>query len=173
MDDAHPVLHIHAQIKEIGMERKCEYIPVTKNERGVSKGGRYFPITRRIQEILLEMKSMQQTAGVSSEYVFCHLDGTFIDPKSYERYVHKIFDAVGISNKTSYVFRRGLNQLLDERGVSPTNRAKLLGHTVNTNITCYTFASRDTVEIGRNALEMPIDDESGTKLNHAQPFMTL
>lgn len=148
-----PTLHIHAQIKEVGMDRKAEYIPITKNERGVSKGGRYFPLTKKMQEILSEMKTMQENAGIHSEFIFCHRDGTFIDPKSYSRYVHKVFTALGIENKTTYVFRRGLNQLLDEKGVTPTNRAKLLGHTVQTNITCYTFASRDAVEIGRNALE--------------------
>ena len=106
-----------------------------------------------MQEILSEMKTMQENAGIHSEFIFCHRDGTFIDPKSYSRYVHKVFTALGIENKTTYVFRRGLNQLLDEKGVTPTNRAKLLGHTVQTNITCYTFASREAVEIGRNALE--------------------
>lgn len=150
---ASPALHIHAQIKENGSDSRYEYVPVTKNEKGISRGGRYFPITAPIKAILDEMKQMQKASGVESEYIFCHKDGHFVNPEAYAEYVHSVFQAVGIKGKTSYVFRRGVNQLLDECGVSPTNRAKLLGHTVQTNLSCYTFANRDVVEIGRKALE--------------------
>jgi integrase len=109
-----------------------------------------------MMDILTEVKLMQESKGVNTEYVFAHLDGSFILPEAYAEYVHSVFQRVGIQGKTSYVFRRGVNQLLDERGVSPTNRAKLLGHTVQTNLTCYTFGSRDIVEIGRQALEANI-----------------
>lgn len=149
-----PSLHIHAQIKENGSAKnRYEYVPVTKNEKGISRGGRYFPLTQKMRDILMEVKAMQESKGVNTEYVFAHLDGSFILPEAYAEYVHSVFQRVGIQGKTSYVFRRGVNQLLDERGVSPTNRAKLLGHTVQTNLTCYTFGSRDIVEIGRQALE--------------------
>lgn len=153
-DDDKPILHIHAQLIETSTTRQsCDYIPVTKNEKGISKGGRYFPITRKIAGILHEVKAMQESKGVVSEYVFCHLDGSFINPKSYETYVHNLFRHLGFHGKTSYVFRRGVNQRLDELGISTSNRASLLGHTVQTNLSCYTFANRNVVEIGRKALE--------------------
>lgn len=110
-------------------------------------------IHAQIKAILDEMKQMQKASGVESEYIFCHKDGHFVNPEAYAEFIHSVFQAAGIKGKTSYVFRRGVNQLLDERGVSPTNRAKLLGHTVQTNLSCYTFANRDVVEIGRKALE--------------------
>ena len=48
-----PSLHIHAQIKENGSEKKrYEYVPVTKNEKGISRGGRYFPLTQKMMDIL-------------------------------------------------------------------------------------------------------------------------
>lgn len=151
--DGKPMLHIHAQIKEIGMKRKYEYVPITKDEKGVSRGGRYFPLTTNALAILDEMRHMQEQYNMDDGFIFCHRDGSFIPPDSYAIYVKSVFNSVGIKGKSSYVFRRGVNQLLDSRGVSPTNRAKLLGHTVQTNISYYTFASRDVIEEGRKALE--------------------
>ena len=46
-------------IKEIGMKRKYEYVPITKDEKGVSRGGRYFPLTVNALAILDEMRRMQ------------------------------------------------------------------------------------------------------------------
>lgn len=147
------VLHIHSQIIESGMNRKYAYVPLLKNEKGVARGGRYFPITANMQEIFTEMADMQEKCHVKSDYVFCHRDGSMIVPKAYEIYLNKIFKALGIEHKTSYVFRRGINQQLDNHGISPADRAKLLGHTVQTNLSCYTFGNDNVVELGRKALE--------------------
>ena len=149
------VLHIHSQIIERGMNRKYDYVPLLKNEKGVAHGGRYFPITANMQAIFIEMADMQKKNSIKSEYVFCHRDGTMIPPNAYEEYLHSVFHSVGIYSKTSYVFRRGINQKLDNGGVAPADRAKLLGHTVHTNLTCYTFENDNVVEIGRIALEKP------------------
>ncbi len=69
-------IHIHAQqlmYKENG--RNYYYVDWTKDEKGFSQGGRRFPITIEIKNLLSEIKSVQDSLGIESEYVFCNREG--------------------------------------------------------------------------------------------------
>ena len=69
-------IHIHAQqlmYKENG--RNYYYVDWTKDEKGFSQGGRRFPITIEIRNLLSEIKSVQDSLGIESEYVFCNREG--------------------------------------------------------------------------------------------------
>ena len=125
-------LHIHSEIDSNG-----SYQDYTKNERGESKGGRYFPLTPKAKAILAEIRTRQEKVGVISDFIFCYKDGRFILPTSYEEYLHNVFDKVGLA-KTSYTFRRTVNNRLEEEGFTPSERALLLGHSPETNVKHYT-----------------------------------
>ena len=77
-------IHIHAQqlmYKENG--RNYYYVDWTKDEKGFSQGGRRFPITIEIRNLLSEIKSVQDSLGIKSEYVFCNREGRWIYTKAY------------------------------------------------------------------------------------------
>lgn len=155
-------LHIHAEIDSEGTYQKY-----TKNEKGESKGGRLIPLTPNAQEILAELRKRQERAGISSEFLFCQKDGRYVVPGSYEEYVRNAFDKAGVSGKSSYAFRRTVNNRLEEAGFIPSERAYLLGHTPETNLKHYTnprknatlskfresFCQENTKRIPKNVIE--------------------
>ncbi len=73
-------IHIHAQ--QLSNKRKggkeYYYADWTKDEKGVSRGGRKFPLTKNIKNILSELKSIQEGKGIHYEFVFCNTDGEWI-----------------------------------------------------------------------------------------------
>ena len=65
---------------------------------------------------------------------------SFSDPTDEiqrDPYLHNVFDKVGLA-KTSYTFRRTVNNRLEEEGFTPSERALLLGHSSETNVKHYT-----------------------------------
>ena len=126
-------LHIHAMI-----DADDDYQQFTKNEKGESRGGRLFPLTPKMKDLLDELQARKEKCGIESEYLFCYADGRCVLPTSYEEYVHNVFHRVGIRGKTSYAFRRTVNSRLEEAGFTPSERAYLLGHTPDTNVKHYT-----------------------------------
>jgi len=126
-------LHIHAMI-----DGDDDYQKFTKNEKGESRGGRLFPLTPEALDLLEQLQMRKEKAGVTSEYLFCHEDGRFILPDSYSKYIRDVFNRVGLTDKSSYAFRRTVNNRMEEAGFTPSERALLLGHTPDTNIKYYT-----------------------------------
>ena len=55
-------IHIHAQqlSKKAEGGKEYYYAPWTKNEKGVSSGGRYFPLTNSLRALLTELKLLQK-----------------------------------------------------------------------------------------------------------------
>ena len=155
-------LHIHAEINSEGVYQKY-----TKNEKGESKGGRLIPLTPKAQKILAELKERLIRAEIQSEFLFCHEDGRLVIPSSYEEYIRNAFDKAGVRGKTSYAFRRTVNNRLEEAGFIPSERAYLLGHTPETNLKHYTnprknatlskfresFCRENTKRIPKNVIE--------------------
>ena len=134
------LLHIHGQV-----DSSKSYKPTTKNERGVSKGGRYFPLTPKARQILDELRQRQKQCEINSEYLFCIPNGEHMVPEAYERFVKNVFAAAGVIGKTSYTFRRTVNNRMEEAGFTPSERAFLLGHTPETNIRFYTNPRKNAV----------------------------
>ena len=147
--DVYPTyIHIHAQqlcTREDG-KRDYHFVPWTKNEkRKLIKTGRIFPMTDAIKNILDRLKAKQDELGIKSEYIFCNEDGSWIKSSNYERNVFKIFSKLGFKAHNNDMLRRSLNSnVFIPLGIPLTERARLLGHSVETNLRFYSYAGKDT-----------------------------
>lgn len=143
------VIHIHSQ--QLSKKRKKKggkiyyYAPWTKNEKGVSKGGRKFPLTQNIKDILEELKALQEKMGIHSEYVFCHPDGEWIKTDAYITCLRRLMTSLKFNVTNNHSFRKSLNcnVFISKLQMPVTQRAKLLGHSVATNEKYYSFTSKD------------------------------
>lgn len=141
------VVHIHSQ--QLSNKRsggkEYYYAPWTKNEKGVSKGGRKFPMTNTIRTILNELKAVQESMGICSEYVFCHPDGEWIKTDAYETCLRRLMEHLNFTVTNNHAFRKSLNSnvFIGKLHMPVTQRAKLLGHSVATNEKYYSFCSKD------------------------------
>lgn len=153
-------IHIHAQQLKKGNTMEFEYVPWTKNERRIPKGGRYFPMTEKIRALLKELREAQERAGINSEWVFANPDGSWVLADTcYEKFLYRICKSLGYSITNNHAIRMYFNSyVLIPKGIDVTNRAKLLGHSVEVNLKNYSFADYDYCEIAQRAL----DDEEGT-----------
>lgn len=141
-------LHIHSQ--QLNNKRRggkeYYYAPWTKNEKGVSNGGRKFPLTKAIKDILDELKSLQEEMGISSEFIFCHTDGEWIKTDAYETCLRRMMKSLKLKVTHNHAFRKSLNcnVFIGKMQMPVTQRAKLLGHSVATNEKHYSFSSKDS-----------------------------
>lgn len=140
-------LHIHSQ--QLNNKRKggkvYYYAPWTKDERGVSQGGRHFPLTDAIKDILDELKALQEENGIESEYIFCHRNGEWIKTDAYETCLRRLMKSLKLNVTNNHTFRKTLNcnVFIDKMHLSVAKRAMLLGHSIATNEKYYSFPSKD------------------------------
>lgn len=142
-------IHIHAQqLKEKGEHGSIYYYaPYTKNEKGVSQDGRKFPLTEPVKTLLEEVKTVQQEKGIRSDYIFCHEDGDWIKTDAYETCLRRLCQSLGMTVTNNHAFRMSLNSnVLIPAGLPVTERARLLGHSVETNLKYYSFAGKDNLQ---------------------------
>lgn len=66
-----------------------ETVDCTKNEKGVSRGGRRIPITEDMQILLDDIKKHQSSIGLQTDWVFCDDDGSPITKTSYELFLRR------------------------------------------------------------------------------------
>lgn len=141
-------LHIHSQQlnNKVQGGKTYYYVPWTKNEKGESKGGRMFPLTDAIKDILDELKSLQEEMGISSEYIFCHPDGEWIKTDAYETCLRRLMKSLKLKVTHNHAFRKTLNSnvFIKKLKLPVTQRAELLGHSVATNEKHYSFTDTDT-----------------------------
>ena len=148
-------IHIHGQqlMHKINGHNDYYYVPYTKNERGMSDDGRYFPLTDEIRDMLLEIRGWQDKLGISPEFIFSHDNGEWIKTTAYESYLRRICRKCKLRLTNNHAFRMSLNSnVLIQNGVAVTDRAKLLGHSVTTNLNCYSYAQKDVVDRMRDLL---------------------
>ncbi|WP_033154464.1 tyrosine-type recombinase/integrase [Pseudobutyrivibrio ruminis] len=150
------MIHIHSQQlsnRETG-NRIVYYVPWTKDEKGISQGGRYYPITDKIAKILLNLKTLQEEKHIASEYVFCDVNGDWITVGAYQTCLRRLMRSMGFSITRNHAFRMSLNSNeFIPKGIPVTDRARLLGHSVETNLRHYSYA------------RINVDDEIRTLLN--------
>lgn len=142
-------IHIHAQ--QLYEKRKggknYYYAGWTKDEKGTSQGGRYFPITDTIRNILDENRETKERLGIHSEYVFCHPDGDWVKTDAYETFLRRMMRSLGISITNNHAFRMSLNSnVFIPAGIPVTERARLLGHSPKTNLQYYSYAGKDSLD---------------------------
>ncbi len=143
-------IHIHAQ--QLTHDRKggkeyylAEY---SKDECGESRGGRRFPLSKEIRDLLDEIRALQAQKGIKSDHIFCKEDGEWIKKDAYISCLHRLLASMGYDITNSHAFRMSLNSnALDAKlHLSPAKRAELLGHSVETNLKYYTYASKGDMD---------------------------
>lgn len=140
---------ITIQRQQIEIRQKGQmftYKENTKNEKGVSRGGRQIVLTPENKELLLDLKEKQIKLGLYSDFVFMRTNNTPINKKGYFDCLNALCKKLSIQSKGSYAFRRGYNLYLEKNGVLPSTRAKLLGHSPETNLKNYTVASVEYIK---------------------------
>ena len=161
-------IHIHAQIlTEDEKESNYYYAGWTKNEKGHSRGGRRFPITNNIREIIEEITNQVTKHNVKSDYLFARKNGTFMTPQTYKEVLRKITKEVGTAKTNNHAFRIALNSyVLIPRGITAPERARLLGHSVEVNLKHYTYALANANDEIREILNGT--ETSGHPINTSQ-----
>ena len=96
------------------------------------------------------MKGKQKELGIKSEYVFCHENGEWIKTAAYHSCLRAMCRKVfGKDCKVTnnHAFRMSLNSnILIPKGIPVAERARLLGHSVETNLRRYSFARKNTTK---------------------------
>lgn len=142
-DISEEAIHIHSQQNdEMRNGKKVFYYnPSTKNEKGISRDGRYFPMTDEIRKILSALKAKQTALGIKSDWVFCRRNGEWTTTVAYYESLYFLSTKLNLSLSNNHAFRMALNSyVFIPAGLSAPERAKLLGHSVQTNLNYYTFA---------------------------------
>lgn len=145
-DISENAIHIHSQQNDENRDGKKIYYynPSTKNEKRASRGGRYFPITEEIRRILESLKAKQDKLGIKSEWVFCKYNGEWITTVGYYESLYKLSNKLNLSLSNNHAFRMALNSyVFIPAGLPASERAKLLGHSIQTNLNHYSFARAD------------------------------
>ena len=143
-------IHIHSQ--QLSNKRKggkeYYYADWTKDEKGESEGGRRFPLTKAINDLLNELKSVQSSKGIYSEFIFCHENGEWIKTDAYITCLRRMLTSLGFEITNNHAFRMSLNSniLAGKLNLKEADRAELLGHSAETNIKYYTYASKDDMD---------------------------
>ena len=133
-------VHVHRQQirdKSRGKQIFCD-VEYTKDERRHNHGGRYIPRTKEVNEVLELAKKL---AG-GSKYVFHDKSGNAIAKDSYEQNLRRACDRLGIDTSNNHAFRIAFNSKLIKKGLSPADRALILGHAVQTNEHHYSISDR-------------------------------
>lgn len=142
-------IHIHRQqrvTRRKGQGRIFDELPFTKNERRHPNGGRYFPITVEIQKILDEIKEKQKNLCIRSDFIFCNADGTWMDKDIYSQRLRRLCRRCGLNITNNHAFRMSLNSnVFIPLGIPVTQRAYLLGHSVETNERHYSYMRTESL----------------------------
>lgn len=169
-------IHIHSQQNnKIKAGKKVYYYnPTTKNEKGISKDGRYIPLTQNIRKILMQLKTKQTALGINSVWVFAKENGDWITTASYSKALYLLCKGdssrgtTGLNLKLSnnHAFRMALNSyVFIPMGLDVTERAMLLGHSVQTNLQFYSFSKSDEYLEDISAIWNKFNESNGLSIS--------
>ena len=145
-------IHIHTQQlkkKDENHQKGSIYYLVlyTKNEKGISQDGRKFPLTKTIKSLLDEIKTLQDELNIHSEYIFCHENGEWIKTDAYMTCLRRLCRSLNLDVTNNHAFRMSLNSnIFIPAGLPVTERARLLGHSVEVNLRNYSFAGKENLQ---------------------------
>lgn len=108
-------------------------------------------VTKAI-EVLEKLRAKKEELGVVSEWLFTNTNGELLKKKGYFDFNNELHKKYGFRVHGSYAFRRGLSARLESKGIEPSERAAILGHSVETNLRHYTFAKPDYLNRVKTAL---------------------
>lgn len=137
---------IHTQQLELKNPLSYYEVNWTKNEKKHEGYGRHFPLTDEIINILESLKSLQQKHNIHSEYVFCNQNGKWITTRHYAGALGTVCKCLNLPKTNNHAIRMYFNSyVLIPAGIPVTDRAALLGHSVETNLKRYSFENVDYV----------------------------
>ena len=144
-------IHVHRQIvKDLSLKPHTFHeVGYCKNERQRPRDGRYVPRTPAIDEIL----NLSEKLPGESEYLFHDKAGKFVTPDSYEMHLRRACAKLNISTSNNHAFRIAHNSKLIEKGLSASDRALLLGQSVETNERYYSVSDRRRLDDLRARLQ--------------------
>ena len=161
-------LHIHRQQRMTrikGKGRTFEELSYTKNERLHPKNGRFFPVTDAIKNILNEIKKCQEKLCISSEFIFCDEKGDWLNKETYSQRLRRMCKRMGYNITNNHAFRMSLNSnVLIPLGIPVTERAYLLGHSVEINERYYSHMRTESLEGVKEILNQSFTQRSCRKL---------
>ena len=97
-----------------------------------------------MKKILDTLREAQQRLGIKSDWIFCNKAGRWIKIRGYISALRKVTIGLGFPITNNHAFRMALNSyVLIPKGLEAPERAKLLGHSVETNLRYYTHARSD------------------------------
>lgn len=147
-------IHIHSQqlYEKRDGGKMYYYADWTKDEKGVSRGGRKFPLTPAIRKILDENRAAKEALGITGEYIFYKQDGDWIKTDAYETFLRRMMQSLKMPVTNNHAFRMSLNSnVFIPLGIPETERAQMLGHSVETNLKYYSYGRKDNLD---NLLEL-------------------
>ena len=145
----------HILDKYIKVCESEKYDVVEKNYyQSTTKTGkiRYVPITDHILEFLDKMKNLQETYGITEDFILSFADGK-LRCKNLTAYMnHKCEQLKFDSHKSIHSIRRTFNSYLRYNGASAIEAGDLIGNTPRVNDTHYTYDVQDA-EIKKKYME--------------------
>lgn len=138
-------------------KRVYEDKPWTKDTKHKNDGmpkQRWIPLYEELEEVLNELKERQEELGIESKYVICRENGDWARTKGYEEHLESLCIRLGYEITNNHALRMSFNtNVLDkELKLHVQERAKIMGHSKETNLNYYTFEDKDYLNEIRNAL---------------------
>lgn len=135
-------IHVHRQqlrVKEPNKKIYFQEVLYTKDERVHPHNGRFIPLTTEAKEVL----ELASRIPGESEYVFHDPDSSeMVNKDSYIHNLRKRCLKLGCTATNNHAFRMAFNSRLIEMGFSPSDRALILGHQVQTNEAHYSLTDK-------------------------------
>ena len=130
-------LHVHSQqIREtVDGHFVFRMVDYTKNESKKDGRGRMVPLTDKAKEAI----SMAAALPGESEFLFHDESGEPITKDSYELFLRRRTRALEVVASNNHSFRISFNARLIRMGLSPADRALILGHAIQTNEAKYSL----------------------------------
>lgn len=149
-------IHIHRQQLSYKQKGGRVYYEANwlKNEKGKSKGGRKFPLTNEISDLLIELKDLQEKYGYKSKYIFTNKENEWVKADAYITFLRTLCKSLNFTATHNHAFRKALNSyVFVPKGIQVADRAQLLGHSVETNLKYYTLPNRDMINDAKKILD--------------------
>ena len=90
--------------------------------------------------MLFELFKKQKEVGIKSEFVFANIDGSIICKSQYEQFVRRLTKRLNLEVNCHYAIRKYFNSfILIPAGIDVADRARIMGHSVETNLKYYTY----------------------------------
>ncbi len=103
-------------------------------------------------QIISLLKKKHEVFGIKSEWLFSNKEGELLKKRGYFDFNTVLQKKFKTKASGSYTFRRGMNARMEAAGIEPSERAAILGHSVETNLNNYTFAKPDYLDRVRRSL---------------------